>query len=39
LAPSLYEVLRDDGDIEQKLGRGLQISVGSVDVDVAEVSS
>src|SRR5438552_6334454 len=38
-SPSLHKVLRDDGDVEQKLGCGLQVPVGSVDVDVAEVGS
>src|SRR5512138_1377385 len=39
LAPSLRKVLRGDGNVEQKLGCGFQVPVGSVDVDVAEVGS
>src|SRR5450759_1910628 len=39
LASSLHKVLRGDGDVEQKLGRGFQVPVGSVDVDVTQVGS
>src|SRR6516164_7817127 len=35
--PSLYEALGDDSDLAQKIGRGFQVPVGAVDVDMTQV--
>src|ERR1700704_4447761 len=38
-SPFSRKVLGDDGDIAQKFGRGFQVPVSSVDVDVTQVGS